>query len=268
MGVGTVTVSYNGFYSSAEGNSYVVCPDDIKLTTELPQSTRDAIRRAIQDTDIDAPLLNDDSIDQCWNEALKTYSEDRPLEDIEYYSGDNSTYEFDMPRHWIQGFSNIVGIEYETGEQRREFLELRDYEVVKSRLGPQPTTRWRFIEEIPSLGTNNIAVRYTTRHVHNDEISTIPLMDLEAVVALAGSNAALKLSAQAAKSSDSAFAADAVNHRDAQIRWNAVSLALRRVYNSQLARPTTALEPSGFTDEWDVKFSNQSDYLVHSKTTR
>jgi len=264
----TVTASFNGQRPGAEGDSYLTCPDNLAVTAVVPTATREAIRRHLLDTDSGSPLLSDAEVDQALDAALRTYSSDRPWLIVEALSGDGSTYDFSLPRLWVHGFSAIQEIEYPAGSQNRDLLEDGDWEILEGVLGIQPTRKLRFAST-PESGTDNIVVTYTTRHVHTDELDSVPPDDFTALTWLAASYAARTLSAHMAASSDPTVGADAVNHRDGQIRWASVAKEFERLYKDHLGvgRDVQSGPVSRFAD-WDLGASDCGDLIFHRRRLR
>lgn len=266
----TVTVSYNGQSPQAEGHSYITCPDALALLAAMPAATRTQVRRNLQDTSSSNPLLSNDEIDQAFDIALREYSSDRPQEITDYLSGDGSSYKFVLPRRWIHGFSRIVELEYphdSSDDQTRNLLEPNDYEVRESSLGPQPLRQLAFKAHTPDSGTDNIAIVYTTRHVHNDQGSTIPAEDFDALCWLASSNAALTLAAKMAASSDSTIAADSVQHRDGEQRWRSVAKEHKAKYDVHI-KGDDKVQAAGAVVDWDTSMSDKADMLYHRRRLR
>ena len=263
----TVTVSYNGQYAKAEGDSYVICPDTLAVTAAMPTTTRTKVRRMLKDTDSSNPFIADAEIDQSFDEALRTYSNHRPRLVANYLSGDGSSYQFRLPRLWIGGFSRVLEIEYPTGEQPRATLEPSDAEVVTGVLGPQPTRLLTF-KSTPESGTDNLLLRYTTRHLHTDETDTIEPQDVEPVMWLAASYAAEKAAAKSAGASDSTINADSVNYRDGEQRWRSVAKSYRERYDRHIAGDG-GVKASGAWVDWDTNATPYGqDRLIHRRRWR
>jgi hypothetical protein len=263
----TVTVSYNGELGDAEGDSYVLCPDTLATTFALPASTLLGIRYALKDADATNPFLSDLELTQAWGTALREYSRDRPLRVATSLSGDGVSYDFPMPRRWVPGLSRLIEVEYPAGQQQRVVVDPNEWELVETALGPQPVRSLRFTTSVPEVGTDNLVLRYTTRHAHSDEFSTIPADDLPFVVDLAASVAATYAAARAAATSDSTIAADAVDYQSGTDRWLKVASACRKRYEEHIG-VNAAAPAAGLTREWDVNQSWSGDFLLHGRRRR
>lgn len=265
----TVTVAYNGQYPKAEGDSYVICPDTIAATAAIPTTTRDVVRRHLKDTDSTNPFITTAEIDDSINQALKTYSDDRPRLVADLYSGDGSMFLFRMPRLWIMGFSTLGEIEYpyDTAQQIPTVLERNDVVMEEAVLGNQPIRRLRFRSGTPSNATDNVLVRYTTRHIHNDELDTVPTTDFEPVTWLAAAYAASKASGRMAASSDPTISADGVSYRTGRSEWEAVAKANFAKYSDHI-RQKDAGAPVGTIRDWDTQLTPGSDFLFHRRRLR
>jgi hypothetical protein len=255
---GTVSISYDGQRAGVEGNSYIVCPDNIQLAADVPPETLLDMRVQIQDESASAKLLSDDNLKLAFRQALREYSKDRPYVETDFWSGDGQTRLFPMPRRWILGFSSMQEVEYpvESNVSERNLLEIDDWELVSDFLGPQPTRQFRFKALAPDQGTSNVLVRYTTSHLHTTLESTIPLEDYDAVILLAASYACLQMATRAAGASDPTIAADAVQHRDETARWQALAKELRTRYTDRFRKSdATTLAPASVTRDWDIHTS-------------
>ena len=135
--------------------------------------------------------------------------------------------------------------------QVRSVVELDDWEYLISTLGAQPVRHLRFIVLIPGAATNNVLVRYTTRHIHTDQEDTVPPEDLDAVWCLAAAFGALILAAEAAATSDPTIAADSVQHRDAAQKWQSVAKDLRGRYDQRIRKPED-VSAASVTRDWDI----------------
>lgn len=253
MGAGqTVTMSYNGAYPGAEGDSYLVCPDGIAVTAATPSATITKVRRVIKDTSSTNPLLSDAEVTQAINGALLTYSRDRPRTAVAAYSADGTSTDYRLPARWVQGFSDIIEVEHPAGEQTRVLLDGADYEILETVLGGIPQRTVHFPGITPAAGTNNLLLRYTARHEHTDELDTVPASDLDALAWLAGSYAAESLAGDMAHSARPTITADSVDHQAGEERWGAVAARLRSLYNEHIGAGTNGQAGSGAFVDWDT----------------
>jgi hypothetical protein len=260
------TMCYNGQFPGAEGDSYLVCPDALAPTVAVPAAVLTKIRNLLRDTSTTAPLLTDAELKQAFEMALDLYSSDRPRREVEYYSGDNSTYKFRLPRFFVWGWSRIEEVEYPADpddDQVRSLLANHNYEIRQTHLGTQPVRQLVLTNVIPELGTDNLLVTYTARHVHNDEASTVPASDIEALHWLAASLAAAAQAAKAAGATDPTIGADAVSHRDEAARWQSVSRNYRALYTDSLNLDRSSSSPAQTIGEWDPRNTRGRDWLQH-----
>lgn len=273
----TTTLSYNGQTPRAEGDSYVTCPDNLAVTAALPTATRTRVRRYLKDTDATNPFIADAEIDQAVDAALRVYSRDRPLVVADTRSGDGSTYQFRMPRRWIDGFSHIEGIEYPAGEQAMSLVDENDYRLWRETVGYQPQLYLHFGGFTPASGTDNLLIRYTTRHVHTDELDTVPYDDFDALCWLAASFAADMAAAKMAAAADSTIGADAVDYGNGTDRWRTVAREYRRRYDDHIGAGGGGdgesgggggSVPAGAYADWDVLDSGGYNRLFHAGRRR
>jgi hypothetical protein len=273
----TVTLSYGGTYPRAEGDSYLTTAtnDNLTLTAELPDATATSVRRVLREeqaTAIEPPVIvRDEEIASAFTRALTEYTRHRPRVVVAPMSGDGTTYDFPLPRHWIVGFSTIERIEHPAGTtsayQTPTYLDDGDYTIREGVLGGQPTRVLRFPLTTPESGTENILVTYTTRHVHTDELDTVQPQDLEAVCWLAASWVADARSADEADSSSPTINADVVNYREGVTRWARVASRLRDRFEKHIGADNGVTAAGGFVD-WDVSPTYGRDFLFHPRRSR
>lgn len=264
----TVTMAYNGLHPRAEGDSYLVCPDNLRLLASLPARTEQRVRLALHQAETQGaatqppPLVKRADVIAAMETAVEQYTRARPRTVAQPMSGDGTSYDFRLPRWWADGLSTIQEIEYPAGEQVPTTIDRDEWTIYESFLGLQPITVLRFLAATPDSGTDNIVVRHTARHVHSDQLDTIPPGDLDAVCWLAASCLALSLSADAADLNQTVLSADAANRRDAEQRWRSVAMSLQKRYDQHMG---TALGPraAGTIVDWDVRDSWGRKRLFH-----
>lgn len=250
----TVTFAYNGEYPGAEGDSYLLAnTDTFAVTAATPSATITRVRRAIKDTASTNPLLADAEVTQAIEAAVRTYSRDRPRTTVAVYSADGTSTDYRLPAKWVHGFSNIIDIEHPADEQARVLLDEQDYEVIETTLGGIPRRLLHFPHLTPASGTNNMLVRYTSRHEHTDERDTIPANDLDAFVWLAASIAAESLAGDMAHSARPTITADSVDHQAGEERWSNVARRLRKLYDEHIgAGNESGVAGAGTFVDWDT----------------
>ncbi len=268
----TVTLSYGGAYPRAEGDTYLVCPDALALTAELPTATITSVRRVLREEQVSATHaaveIRDEEIVSAFDRAMVEYNRLRPRTVLEALSGDGSTYDFPLPSRWIVGFSTISRIEHPTGEQYPAYLDGDDWIVRLDVLGQQPIRYLRFLADAPVSGTDNVLLSYTTRHVHTDEYSTLPPNDVEPVCWLAASWVADARSADEADTAAPTINADVVNYREGVTRWARVASRLRDRFEKHIGAGSDGVTAAGGFVDWDVSPTYGGDYLFHGRRRR
>ena len=83
----------------------------------------------------DATTATDDQLDStevnaCIAKAVEEYSHDQPYVKLDMRIG-NSEHELALPSDWVDGFSDILTIEYPAGSQEPSYIDENNYEVVK-----------------------------------------------------------------------------------------------------------------------------------------
>lgn len=266
----TVMLSYGGTYPGAEGDSYLTCPDALATTARVPARTADAVRRALHQnqeraTDPES-LVTDGQMADAVRQALQRYSHDRPRLVADYLSGDGASWSFPLPRRWVAGFSDVRSIEYPAGQQSPTLLDRDDWAVVELSLGGQPVRALHFPEIVPEAGTDNILVRYTTRHEHGDSLDTVPPTDFDAFCWLAAMYLALTLAARGAAYRQTSTQ-QPIPPRDEETRWRSVATSLRTLYEAHLGIGGNQPAAGGSVD-WDTNLTWGADRLFHRRRWR
>ena len=263
----SVSISYNGLYGRAEGDTYVICPDELGVPNDIPDDDVLAVRTVLRDASSMNPQMSDDEIIRFIRQALMTYSVDRPRQVAYYYSGDGVTFNFPLPPKWVWGGSRIVAMEYPADAEIPSTMDQIDWELREGVLGVQPIRYLRFKTIIPDNTANNAWILYTTRHEYSSEYSTVPVADFDAVLWLAGSYCASALASRGAGATDSSLSADAINYRDMEIRWGSVAKRLKDLYLNRVVNPDSAT-PVGTTEEWKPILETGQNFLWHSRRVR
>lgn len=198
------------------------------------------------------------------------YSADRPLVKAKDYSGDGSTYAFDLPAGtgtpavygWIDGFSSVVSLEYPTGDRPQTFLDPREIRIDFS----SATAKKLFLDETTPGTGKTMRLRYTTRReTEADVIST----DLDAVAKLAASLCCRALAGLYAQTSDSTIGADVVNYRTKSQEYTSLADKYERDYVAQISgQRDEAVKPASGRVNWDSRLQSGYDFLTHPRRGR
>lgn len=261
------TLSINGQQPAAEGSSYITtATDTFLLQAVIPGATESAVRTAVQDEQATQVLTTAD-IDQGITRALQEYSVQDPRNDTQYISGDGVTYEYPLPRFWINGISRIHEIEYPADTQVRTVIGQNDWEVLGQVLGQQPQYILHFITITPTGTPNNVKLRYTTAHRHDTLLDTIPVTNYQAFVQLGAAYACLVLAARYSALGDSSINADSVDYKSKADDFLAVAKELRKRYEQMLGIGVDN-PPIGFFGQWSTTSSWGQDRLIHRHRLR
>lgn len=259
----TATLSYNGQFAYAEGDSYVESPDEIGLPNEIPQIVIESLRTNLRDDGDMEPQLDDLEISMFIEQAVRSYSQDSPMTIGYYYTGNGQSYDFPLPPKWVLGFSRVVAIELPTTTQVPSRMEDVEFEIREGMLGPQPTRILRLHYDIPDSTADSFFLQYTTVHHFSDRYSTIPANDFDALIWLATSIAASALASKGAGSTDSTIAQDSTNYRDMEARWGSVARRYMDLYLGRIVSPNNAT-PTGTNENWDSRNSVGQPFLFHN----
>jgi len=181
----------------------------------------DHIRSKVKD---DSAKLDISDFDYAATEAINRYSKARPLEIVEDVLG-SGTYDCDLPEGWIEGFSNILQVEYPADRVPANIIDRRDYSVYASPTGKV----LRILIAQPDTDEN---VRQTYTILHSED--SVPACDLEAVANLAASICLRQLAAAFGQTSDSTIQADTVNYRSKADEFRRLADSFEKLYLTHL----------------------------------
>lgn len=203
-------------------------------------------------------------------QAIKgRYSQDRLLVKAKDYSGDNSTYAFEMPAAtgnpavygWIEGFSSVVSLEYPAGERPQVFIDPREISIDFT----SATAKKLILSETtPSTG-KTLRLRYTTRR---EVEADVLLTDVDAVVKLSASLCCRALAGLYAQTSDPTLSADVVNYRTKAQEYTTLADKFEKDYQAQLGSEKESTAPASGNVNWDSRLQSGYDFLTHPRRLR
>ena len=182
----------------------------------------DMIRPKIKDDS--GKITDPDDLILAATEALNRYSKARPLEVVVDIPG-AGTYDVALPIDWIDGFSNILQVEYPTDRVPANIIDRRDYSIYATPTGKV----LRILIAQPDTDEN---VRQTYTILHSED--SVPACDLEAVANLAASICLRQLAAAFGQTSDSTIQADTVNYRSKADEFRRLADSFEKLYKTHL----------------------------------
>lgn len=197
-------------------------------------------------------------------QALKEYSQVRPLTTAQDYPGDGATYDFALPIGWQDGVSTIPQIEYPAGERQPQWLEREDWIFYQTPVGK----KFRLMTVTPDSG-KTMRVTFTKLHLLDATQSTIGLVDEEAVADLAAAIGLTDLAAHYANTQSATITADSVNYGEKSRIYLDLAKELKTRYRKHLGLDSSSDAPpvGGFVDQ-DRQASDGRDLLTHPRRLR
>lgn len=199
-------------------------------------------------------------------DALLTFSKDRPRRVSGTFSGDGTTQTFDLSTltGWATGWSRVASVEYPAGEIPPRILDSHRYTVDEE-------SDDLVIYFAPDAGADNIKIRFfATYPFPNDTADTDLVADVyyPAITAKAGANTLRAKANEFARQQSTSVAGD-LFRRDAEPLFRGASL-LEKVYtDTVLGRPTgegdskqVALAVGDVDTFPDSLFHRRSDYIA------
>ena len=180
----------------------------------------DAIISKIKD---DSGKLTTADFSSALTEAMNRYSNARPLSSVvdQHGSGVNDQ---PLPPAWIEGFSDIMSVEYPVDQVPASILDPRDYSLYARPAGKSLRLN------ITPLLTETIRVTFTIMHTE----ASVPIVDMEAIANLAASLCLRQLAASFGQTGDSTILADSVNYRSKADEFRRLADSFEGLYKSHL----------------------------------
>ncbi|MCS6290354.1 MAG: hypothetical protein H8K10_15470 [Nitrospira sp.] len=197
-------------------------------------------------------------------QALKEYSQVRPVMAAQDYPGDSSTFDFALPTGWQEGISSIAQVEYPAGERLPAFLESEAWQFYVAPSGK----KIRLILLTPETG-KSLRIVFTKLHTIDATQSTVSALDEEAVADLAASIGLTDLAAVYANTQSATITADSVNYGDKSRTYLEIADKLKARYRKHLGldQQSDAPPAGGFVDQ-DRQASDGGDLLTHPRRLR
>jgi len=201
--------------------------------------------------------------------ALATHSKYKPLRIVEDVIGTGEAgYALsDLLSAWDEDFSGIQDVQCPVdADGRGESLDAGDWDVIERPTGKSLL----FSANVPAQEAT-FRVIYTARHgfTGEDDASTVPAADEEAVHSLAASFYCRMLAAAYAQDQDSTIHADSVDHSSKRREYEAQAAKYRAEYDEHIgAGKKETLRPACRIQDQDVSYPWGSDRLTHPSRWR
>lgn len=226
---------------------------------------RAKVIRVIQDTpgSDGEGVLHSDHIDAFIEEALPTYSKDRPKENINDTTGDG-TQLYSVPSDWVAGFSSILSLEFPTGNVPQTILTAEDDYFIYQET--TTTFKIQFVNNTPNA-SETFRLKYTVPYTV-DIIENIPAQDQDAFVKLCAVQALKALARKFTGTQDPTIDADSVNYRTKGDEFARRAKDLQGEYDAFVLDAGAQVSAAGVTKNWDTEYSWGGDFLTHPKRFR
>jgi len=201
-------------------------------------------------------------VDQLILSAVEFYSKRKPRVLYQKYPGD-SGYSYAMPTSWQDGFSDIVSLEYPSGEQVPVYLQTEDWEIHQDDTG----MKIRFLNDSPGASEFFI-VGYTVIHTLSASASTIYVNDFEALCYLAASYCCKALSKAYAQSSEPIINADAVDYKSKSGEYAKRAEELYKDFERLMTLSEETIDAGSVVKDFDTGFIWGGRHLTHPKEFR
>ena len=197
-------------------------------------------------------------------QALKEYSQVRPLVAAQDYAGDGVTFDLGLPAGWQEGISTVRQIEYPAGQRVAIFLEQADWVFYLAPSGK----KIRLLDVTPDTGETT-RITYTKPHAVDAISSSVSGVDEEAVADLAAAIGLTDLAAVYANTQSPTITADAVNYGDKSRAYLELAKELKARYRKHLGLDQQSNAPpiGGFVEQ-DRTASDGGDLLTHPRRLR
>lgn len=208
--------------------------------------------------------------------ALERYSNDKPEETIDDFTGDGGVY-YDLTSTpvitgFVDGFSRVTRIEYPaqavSADHTPTMLEPEDWDDAYWAGGVRYL---RFPHHTPA-STETVRVTFTTPYAFSSGSVTIPAQDYQAIVHLAAGLACEYYATRYSRSNDATISVDSVDHMTRAQQFSSRAREFFRLYEEHLglgeeAGPYTA---AGEFVDWDTMpgYPAGRGYMFHGRYSR
>lgn len=168
-----------------------------------------------------ASELGTPSLQAALNFAVRQYSRLRPRVRVADYDGDGSTYDFDLPSDWVEGFSAIKAVEFPAGEKDPTYLKPDWWLLYRGTAG-----KVLRLLTTPSSG-ESVRITYIIPHTLSGTANTTYENDFDAICALAAAYLCESLKAKFAGYHEPTLMADVVNYRTKSREFGEAAAAFR-----------------------------------------
>lgn len=203
--------------------------------------------------------LTTDDITSAISAALKRYSEHRPATRTVDVAGNNA-HDYDLPADWVDGFSDIMKIEYPMGQSPAQFMDRNDWTYYDDPAGVKLRLIVDTVPVSESFRMTFLVPRTDTIVLDND---------VDAVATLAASFCMTILANAFIQLGDSTIGADSVNYRTKSQEAEARAKALLKSYKEQLTlREDDTVDAAAVVGTNELDYPGGMDRLTHPKRYR
>lgn len=189
-------------------------------------------------------------------EAVVQYSKDRPRDIRAVDTAGNGGSDYTLPTTFEDGFSQIIKVEFPTGEQVPLILDPELTMIYDN----GTSKKLRFLVHKPSSG-DKFGLTHTARHTLTETSSTIADADFDAVALLAASKVSLMLAVRFARTRDSFQSADVINFRTKSDDYKGLAETLEKEYKKLMK--IEGGTPSQVVFDIDTQPSFRYPWLTH-----
>jgi hypothetical protein len=185
--------------------------------------------------------------------AVRRFSEDRPRVVTADFVGNGSSFDFNKPSSWVDGFSEPIAVEYPTGKRPAEFLDQAEVGLYPDISSP---TSIRLNETTPANGLT-ARLYYSVPWPIPDTTTgdQVPDGSFEPVCHLAASVVAEQMAARAAgHKRPNIPSADIAGVELEEDRWLKLAATARAYYEKHVGG-TGGPAPASLTTDWDIRAS-------------
>jgi len=203
-------------------------------------------------------ISNDPELKALLSDAVNLiYEKDRPYTNTGEISGDGTNYDFTFPTGFIEGYSEILKVEYPSGEQKPIYLAPEKYVIYDN----GTTKKFRFLTYTPTA-TEKARIIFTLPHTLDSSTNTVPDGDFDAVCHLTAAIALLVIANRYSHSSAPTIGADVVEYRAKSDICRALSKEQFTLYDKAIGKKEET-RAAAIIREYDTTYPWGGDLLTH-----
>lgn len=234
------------------------------MASDLDSFVEGVKYRIAEEIDRDTVDIEEERIVNFITSAVKSYNRIVPNTAATAFAGNGTAYEWSLPGDWVDGFSEIMSVEYPSGEQNPTYIKSYKWRIHQG----TASKKFRLLLDVPS-STQTVNIVYTIPHTVTVGSSTLPQQDEEALQDLAAAYCFSEIAAKWSRTSKSTLEGDIINNMQKVDYYKGQARDLENRFKAHFGiRPGDLGPTTQCIGEWDHTYEWGTDFIVHQRNWR